>query len=86
MCWCLDHWSVRARHAHVDDRKSRPPRQARHDVDYVVSNGDPSHYNGIARDVLGAEGTIGFVSADQKTDLAGNSNGPRFENGAIFRA
>ena len=47
---------------------------------------DLSHYDGIARDVLGAEGTIGFVSADQKTDSAGNANGPRFENGAIFRA
>jgi len=59
--------------------RDRPARLATRSI-------DPSHYNGIARDVLGAEGTIGFVSADQKTDLAGNSNGPRFENGAIFRA
>jgi hypothetical protein len=29
---------------------------------------DLPDYNGIARGVLGAEGTLGFVSADQRTD------------------
>lgn len=29
---------------------------------------DLTHYDGIARGVLGAEGTLGFISADKKTD------------------